>query len=62
MPGRIFVFDQWHLFLTAIELYRLQKVDLVIVYVRSVDKNVLKLIEQYALKGIVEIRFGISCI
>jgi hypothetical protein len=36
----MFAFEQWHLFITAMELHRIHQVDLVVIYVQSVDSQV----------------------
>nr|CAD2206841.1 unnamed protein product [Meloidogyne enterolobii] len=38
-PSRLFAFDQWHLFITTMELYRLHRVDLVVVYIQSMPST-----------------------
>nr|CAD2168423.1 unnamed protein product [Meloidogyne enterolobii] len=55
-PSRLFAFDQWHLFITTMELYRLHRVDLVIVYIQSVEAQVYNLIKVYEKSGLVQIR------
>lgn len=55
-PTRMFVFDRWHLFLMSMELYRLQAVDLVRIYIQSVPLPVYELIDYYRAEGFVEIR------
>ncbi|KAI1709434.1 glycosyltransferase family 92 domain-containing protein [Ditylenchus destructor] len=55
-PGRVFAFDQWHLLITAMELHRIHEVDLVVIYIQSIDEAVFELVKQYKLSGIVEIR------
>lgn len=49
-------FDKWHLFITGVELARLHRVKLIIVFIHSVKSRVYRLIEQYNIEGIVEIR------
>nr|CAD2174761.1 unnamed protein product [Meloidogyne enterolobii] len=55
-PSRLFAFDQWHLFITTMELYRLHRVDLVVVYIQSVEAQVYNLIKVYEKSGLVQIR------
>ncbi|KAI1697263.1 glycosyltransferase family 92 domain-containing protein [Ditylenchus destructor] len=55
-PGRMFVFDQWHLFLTGMELYRALNVDLVVIYIQSVDIPIYGLMEAYKSDGLVIFR------
>ena len=55
-PSRLFAFDQWHLFITSMELYRVHRVDLVIVYIQSVEAQVFHLIKAYEKSGLVQIR------
>ncbi|KAI1709436.1 glycosyltransferase family 92 domain-containing protein [Ditylenchus destructor] len=55
-PGRMFAFDKWHLLVTALELYRAHWVDLVLVYIHSVDTDIHKLITFYEQDGLVQIR------
>uniref|UniRef100_A0A915NU54 Glycosyltransferase family 92 protein n=1 Tax=Meloidogyne floridensis TaxID=298350 RepID=A0A915NU54_9BILA len=55
-PSRLFAFDQWHLFITAMEIYRAHKVDLVQIYIQSVDPQIFKLIKVYEKNGILQIR------
>ncbi|KAF7635962.1 C-type lectin domain-containing protein [Meloidogyne graminicola] len=55
-PSRLFAFDQWHLFITTLELFRLHRVNLVIIYIQSVEAQVYNLIKAYESSGFVQIR------
>jgi hypothetical protein len=52
----MFAFEQWHLLVTAMELHRWHRVDLVIVHIQSVDPSVLQLVKLYEAQGLVQIR------
>ncbi|KAL3124894.1 hypothetical protein niasHT_001787 [Heterodera trifolii] len=55
-PGRVFLFEQWHLLLTSLELHRLHRVDLVLVHVLSIHPSVFSLLRLYEKEGFVWIR------
>ncbi|KAL3115580.1 hypothetical protein niasHT_014257 [Heterodera trifolii] len=55
-PGRVFLFEQWHLLLTSLELHRLHRVDLVLVHVLSVHPSVFSLLRLYEKEGFVWVR------
>jgi hypothetical protein len=55
-PGRMFVFDQWHLFVTSMELHRAQGVDLVVAYVQSVDLVIHQLMQAYERAGLLRFK------
>lgn len=50
-PGRMFAFDMWHLFIINMELMRLHSIDLVVIYIQSVDLQVSKLVQYYVDEG-----------
>uniref|UniRef100_A0A914HXF7 Glycosyltransferase family 92 protein n=1 Tax=Globodera rostochiensis TaxID=31243 RepID=A0A914HXF7_GLORO len=54
--GRVFFFEQWHMFITAMELYRLQRVDTVVAYIMSVHPAIYELMQMYARDGLLKVR------
>uniref|UniRef100_A0A183CJX9 Glycosyltransferase family 92 protein n=1 Tax=Globodera pallida TaxID=36090 RepID=A0A183CJX9_GLOPA len=54
--GRVFFFEQWHMFITAMELYRLQRVDTVVAYIMSVHPAIYELMQMYAMEGLLKVR------
>jgi hypothetical protein len=55
----MFAFDMWHLLLMSMELHRLHQVDLVIIYIQSIDPRVYTLVKEYAMEDWVEIRYSL---
>ncbi|KAI1711630.1 glycosyltransferase family 92 domain-containing protein [Ditylenchus destructor] len=58
--SRIFGFEKWQLLITALEVYRLLQVDLVVAHVNSVLAPIFELMKAYEKDGILAIRSGIS--
>lgn len=58
--SRMFFFERWHLFVTAMELYRLQKVDTIIAYIMSVDTNLYELMKVYEKDGFLQFRANLE--
>ncbi|KAL3107066.1 hypothetical protein niasHT_019462 [Heterodera trifolii] len=54
--GRVFFFEQWHLFVTAMEMYRMQRVDTVVAYVMSVHPTLYELMRLYERDGLLRVR------
>ncbi|KAI1726033.1 glycosyltransferase family 92 domain-containing protein [Ditylenchus destructor] len=58
--SRIFAFEKWQLLLTAMEVYRFLKVDLVVTYVNSVLSSIYALMKAYEREGRLLIKPGIK--
>jgi hypothetical protein len=52
----LYVFEQWNLLVMLLELYRLQRVDRVIIYIQSLDVTIFRLLQLYEADGLVAIR------
>ncbi|KAI1700809.1 glycosyltransferase family 92 domain-containing protein [Ditylenchus destructor] len=57
--SRVFAFEKWQLLVTALEVYKLLKVDLVVAHVNSVLTPIFRLMKEYERDGILAIRPGI---
>ncbi|KAI1716892.1 glycosyltransferase family 92 domain-containing protein [Ditylenchus destructor] len=57
--SRVFAFEKWQLLVTALEVYKLLKVDLVVAHVNSVLTPIFQLMKEYEADGILAIRAGI---
>jgi len=56
----MFLFEQWHLFVTNMELLKLAQVELVVVSVQSVDERIFSLLRYYQLDGVVTLRASLE--
>uniref|UniRef100_A0A1I8BU84 Glycosyltransferase family 92 protein n=1 Tax=Meloidogyne hapla TaxID=6305 RepID=A0A1I8BU84_MELHA len=57
--SRVFAFERWQLLITALEMYRLLNVNLVVAHIQSAITSVYNLLKLYESEGILSIRPGI---
>nr|CAD2163671.1 unnamed protein product [Meloidogyne enterolobii] len=55
-PGRMFLFEQWHLFLATMESNKLLGADLIIAHIQSIITELIPLLKIYENEGILQIR------
>uniref|UniRef100_A0A914M856 Glycosyltransferase family 92 protein n=1 Tax=Meloidogyne incognita TaxID=6306 RepID=A0A914M856_MELIC len=57
--SRVFAFERWQLLITALEMYRLLNVNLVVAHIQSAITSVYNLLKLYEREGILSVRPGI---
>jgi hypothetical protein len=54
--ARTFLYESWHMAVTAMELNRIHRIDLVVAYILSMDAAVHRLLQMYEVDGLLTFR------